>query len=385
MNAINYIPRRKGGRGLRSLEVTYKNIKIKLAIKLANDPDPRMQIIKSFHEKCKQTNSFSIFKDAERYAAEIGMKIINQEGNLVIFNNDDNNVITENSIPKALKSKISQQYHSAILSSTWQGINFKQRMNDENLVKAYFSWIHSWKTCPTDVVNEFYLLFYQLLATKQYKAIRSTEIIDDMSCRICHIGQQESVKHLVSNCSAFANGLYKRRHDNALKCVVWAILYHFNIIERQPTWYAPNKVKPYYENEIFKLWWDCPEYTGHDNEVPHPLRPDGKIMINDGNAKKIFLVEMTVPWIENREEKYLHKCKKYNNILQNLKFEYPNYEVDQITIVMDVFGGYGKDLTKNLKKIIKQKETVQSIITNMQKTIISSAANLSRTFKIRTK
>ena len=120
-------------------------------------------------------------------------------------------------------------------------------------------------------------------------------------------------------------------------------------------WYAPNNVKPYYENEILKLWWDCPEYTGHDNEVPHPLRPDGKIIINDGNAKKIFLLEMTVPWTENREEKYLYKCKKYNNILQNLKFEYPDYEVDQITTVMDVFGGYGKDLTKNLKKNYKTK------------------------------
>ena len=108
-------------------------------------------------------------------------------------------------------------------------------------------------------------------------------------------------------------------------------------------------------------------------------------MVNDGNEKKIFLIEMTVPWIENREEKYLYKCAKYNNILQNLKFEYPDYEVDQITIVMDVFGGYGTDLSKNLGKIIKERETVQSIITNMQKSVISSAANLSRTFKIRTK
>ena len=213
MNAINYIPRKKGDRGLRSLEDTYKNIKIKLAIKLANDPDPRMQIVKSFHEKCMQTNSFSIFKDAERYAAEIEMKMINYEGNLAIFDNDENKVITEESIPNALKSKIIQKYYSEILSSTWQGINLKQRINDENLVKAYFSWIHSWKTCPTDVINEFYLLFYQLLATKQYKVIRSNEIIEDMSCRICHVGQQESVKHLVSNCSAFVNGLYKRRHD----------------------------------------------------------------------------------------------------------------------------------------------------------------------------
>ena len=40
---------------------------------------------------------------------------------------------------------------------------------------------------------------------------------------------------------------------------------------------------------------------------------------------------------------------------------------------MDVFGGYEKDLSKHLRKIIKEKETVQSIIMNMQKSVISSA------------
>ena len=103
------------------------------------------------------------------------------------------------------------------------------------------------------------------------------------------------------------------------------------------------------------------------------------------NEKKIFLIEMTVPWTENRKEKYEFKCNKYMRILENLKFEHPEYQVDQITIVMDVFGGYGKDLSNNLSKIISEKSTVKTIIQNMQKSVVSSAANLSRTFKIRSK
>ena len=167
MNAINYIPRIKGGRGLRSLEDSYKNTKIKLALKLVNDPDPRMEIVKAFHEKCMQTNSFSIFKDAERYAAEIGIKITNLEEKLVFVDIDENKVITEKSISNTLKTKRYRKYYSEIISSTWQGINFRQRIDDENLVKGYFSWMHSWKTWPPEVINEFYLLFYQLLARKQ--------------------------------------------------------------------------------------------------------------------------------------------------------------------------------------------------------------------------
>ena len=52
---------------------------------------------------------------------------------------------------------------------------------------------------------------------------------------------------------------------------------------------------------------------------------------------------------------------------------------------MDVFGGYDKELLTNIGKVIEEKGTVATIVKNMQKSVISSVANLSRTFKIRTK
>ena len=94
---------------------------------------------------------------------------------------------------------------------------------------------------------------------------------------------------------------------------------------------------------------------------------------------------MTVPWSENRVVKLQHKTDKYNNIQAALKFEHPEYTVDQITLVMDVFGGYGKDLKDNIRKVVDSKTEMDVIINNMQKSIVSSGANLSRTFKIRTK
>ena len=194
---------------------------------------------------------------------------------------------------------------------------------------------------------------------------------------------QESVKHLISNCEALAKSLYKTRHDNALKCFIWPLLQAMELTTKCPKWYANDKVAPFYKNESTQFYWDIPEYTGKDEELKRPPRPDGKLIINKENEKKIYLIEMTVPWTENRKEKYLYKASKYVNILQSLKLEYPGYTIDQITTVMDVFGGYGKDLIDNIGKVIKCKANVESIITNMQKSVISSAANLSRTFKIR--
>ena len=148
-------------------------------------------------------------------------------------------------------------------------------------------------------------------------------------------------------------------------------------------WYAKDEVKPYYENNTARFWWDAPEYTGRDTESERPPRPDGKLILEQ--SKSIFLIEMTVPWIENRVEKLKHKIEKYNNIQAALRFEYPEYTVDQITLVMDVFGGYGKDLKDNIRKVVDSKTEMDVIINNMQKSIVSSGANLSRTFKMRTK
>ena len=191
------------------------------------------------------------------------------------------------------------------------------------------------------------------------------------------------MKHLISNCSVLAETLYITRHDNALKCFVWPLLHKLKLSEKCPGWYANDKVAPRYGNENAQFLWDIPEYTGRDEESEHPPRPDGKLIINMDTDKRVYLIEMTVPWTENRDEKYVFKTEKYERILQALKLEYPNHLVDQITIVMDVFGGYSKNLVENIGKVFTEREDIRSIIKNMRKSIISSTVNLSRTFKIR--
>ena len=233
-------------------------------------------------------------------------------------------------------------------------------------------------------MNEFFLFFYQLLPTKCYTEFRSSETVEDTICRICK-KDQESTKHIISNCGPLAISSYKTRHDNAFKCFVWPLLHQFGMVDKCPAWYSADTVKPCYDNGGCQFFWDLPEYTGRDEEAEHPPRPDGKLIINLPNEKKIYLLEMTIPWISNRKEKYIYKCEKYTPILSSLKFENPEFEVDQITLVMDVYGGYDNELVTNIGKVIKGKRTVASIVKNMQKSVISSVANLSRTFKIRCK
>ena len=84
----------------------------------------------------------------------------------------------------------------------------------------------------------------------------------------------------------------------------------------------------------------------------------------------------------NRNEKLIYKENKYRDILQNLKLENPGSKVDQITLVIDVFGGYGADLRKNIKKVITDRKTQDTVIKNMQKCVLSSLSNISGRFKV---
>ena len=191
-------------------------------MKLLLDEDQQFKIVRKFHKIHTKTNLYSIFKDATRYANEIGLTFRINEDGLEITGNEKMEAIKENvgSIRKNVKGKHFNRNQSDVLNSNWQGVNTEQRFNDENVVKTFFHWLRDWKMCPTNVIQEYFLLFYLLFPTKQYMSIRSKDVIEDMSCRIRHLSQQESIKHLVSNCSVFANGLYKKRHDNALKSFV---------------------------------------------------------------------------------------------------------------------------------------------------------------------
>ena len=144
-------------------------------------------------------------------------------------------------ISRELVKKRNASNISAILSSGWQGIIYKTRIEDESVIKSYFDWLKNWKCCPTETVSEFFLLFYQLLQTKCYKVTRSNEGISDKSCRLCRKGE-ESVKHLMNNCATLAKSTYISRHNDALKCFVFPLLFERKSIDKIPALWSKTRL-----------------------------------------------------------------------------------------------------------------------------------------------
>ena len=96
---------------------------------------------------------------------------------------------------------------------------------------------------------------------------------------------------------------------------------------------------------------------------------------------------MSVPWMSNRAAKLEEKIDKYEHILIAYRLYFAQYEVEQLTFIMDGFGGYDDDLVKNIGNVIRDRGRgggVENVIRDMQKSVISICGYLSRAFKVET-
>ena len=106
-----------------------------------------------------------------------------------------------------------------------------------------------------------------------------------------------------------------------------------------------------YENERAIAYWDIPLYA--DNTHVKANRIDATIV--DKENKKVSVIEMSCPWIENREEKDAEKTTKCGPLCWELEQRYPEYRVTQFNIIVDVLGGYSRDVRKALKELVGDK------------------------------
>ena len=91
-------------------------------------------------------------------------------------------------------------------------------------------------------------------------------------------------------------------------------------------------------------------------------------------------IEISCPWISNREKKSKEKTMKYGPLRWELKEQYKGYEVYQYNIIMDVLGGWSKETEISVRSLVGRKTT--QVLEKMQKAVLSATLNIARTFKV---
>ena len=77
--------------------------------------------------------------------------------------------------------------------------------------------------------------------------------------------------------------------------------------------------------------------------------------IVNNKEKQVVTLEMSCPWVSNRDKRTSEKTMKYAQLRWELKQRYPGYEINQCNIILDLLRGWSKDLDVTLQKLVGSK------------------------------
>ena len=181
---LYYLPRKMGGRGLKSVETQYKMTKVKTAVKLYTNQDSTMELVRQFDEKCERNGRRSIVKDAKKYAEEMGLELSLSPG-AVVTTTDSNEDISSEKVGKVMQNSMNAKRIDTIKDQKWQGKLIQTRWIDTDLVDC-FSCLYRWQLAPTNTIAGLFELYQQLVPTKLYNQNKTrTDTTSDAMCLLC--------------------------------------------------------------------------------------------------------------------------------------------------------------------------------------------------------
>ena len=163
--SLMYLPRKSGGRGLKSVESECKLIKIKAAVKLYSNTDQTMIMVRDFEKKAEYTGGQSLTKDAIKYAEGLQLR-------LTLEYPDPKGYIEDGKEAQCQKigiwARAAQQTkrEEKMREGRWQGKLLNNRWEDDDLNTGCFDWLSRWKTAPSHTIADVHELYQQLLPTK---------------------------------------------------------------------------------------------------------------------------------------------------------------------------------------------------------------------------
>lgn len=291
-----YVKRKEGGRGLLSIEECIGNEEKALSKYLRESDDPWMKVV--WQAK--------VLKDTED--------------------------------PENAKKRIDKERKSTWKEGRLNGQFLRQV--DEIQSPESWNWLRR---------GELKKETEGMLIAAQDQALRTRVIqnrIDRVNittkCRICK-SKDETINHIISECSSLAQREYKRRHDKVCRTLHWSLSKKHQL-KASERWYEhePDLIS---ESEGIKLLWDNAIQT---DRVITARRPD--IVLIDKKERTVQIIDVAVPFDSRIVEKEAEKILKY----QDLKIELTRIwqmRVEVIPIVIGALGTMPKDLDRNLKKI----------------------------------
>ena len=140
--SLLYLSREKGRKGLRAVETEYKVTKIKAAVRLYENKDPAMEMVREFEERAELLGHSLLVKDAAKFAEDLGVNLhLNHPDPVCAMSNGG--TILSYRVKEVLKECVEKKFEKEVRGLEWQGKLLTERKSDLQLCKNEgFSWLN---------------------------------------------------------------------------------------------------------------------------------------------------------------------------------------------------------------------------------------------------
>ena len=132
-----YLPGNRGCSGLKSVEDTYKHIKIKMANYIDNCKDKRVQVVRAHKMRKISKNRKSLFKDANRYPAEYNLTCEFNNTNTILKDIHGKTTQINSRSPHAIKHLLRQalqkKYIENMKEQAWLSTLTSKQLEDADM------------------------------------------------------------------------------------------------------------------------------------------------------------------------------------------------------------------------------------------------------------
>ncbi|CAG5021060.1 unnamed protein product [Parnassius apollo] len=209
----------------------------------------------------------------------------------------------------------------------------------------------------------------QVIKTNNYRRYILKDGTVDI-CRACrHPG--ESLRHVISGCSALSNSEYLQRHNLVARILHQELALKYGLVDRKLPYYKylPEAVL---ENDRARLYWDRAIIT---DRTILANKPD--IVLMDRAQSRIFLVDITIPYDENLVKAETDKQTKYLDLAHEVTDMWGGLPTEIIPVVVSANGLIPVSLSGHLRQLGLRGGPLQ---VQMQKAVLLDTARIVRRF-----
>ncbi len=363
-----YLPRKRGGRGLISLELEFDLSMVRLATYV----NGRGDLLTQLRDQWRYLGGFHRQTTLDVVQPTLGKLEVSVE-------QDESTGRLEWVMKNGSRIPVDQRRKSCTAMTRELSRNaidtLEKQLRDRTIHGKYFRLTdkygpqcHRWLNARLTTEMEAQVLRTQQgsVPTRHYRA-KVMRLNESSRCRNCN--GVETLEHVLSRCPRYSFTLYTDRHDEVALEVFRALLTRYG-----------SKVEIPYRTKDFARTVQCsggvviewaPVVLTGDRTIKN-YKPD--LLVTDSSLRKITIVEVAVCLDHLLEETNARKWRTYQLLAQALRQIYIGFEVTVVPVVVGAVGIYGQQLLEAMENLGLRDQvegrSPQSIADNIQRTAI---------------